>query len=150
MNNIMLPAANHIVTVRNKLICKLIELNLSYAQIQHLDLCSVMIGAVLSIRIESGCDFITLTGEAKRSLNAWQILRPRSNPRSSALFITLRGKRTGQRISLSAIRHIGRQSSSKALIIRFGEHSENSNRKKDETNGTRNTPALRVIHGGRS
>ncbi len=147
MSGAAFPTENQSLEVRNKLICRLIELNLSHSQVRRLDLCCVRNGAGLSIQGEQGCSFITLTGESKSLLNAWQMLRPRSNPKSDALFITLRGKCAGQRISIPAIRHVARKSGCKPLSVRFEDYAELANDKHADL--IQNQPALRVIQGGR-
>jgi len=101
-----------------------------------------MNGAVVRVQGEDGYSFITLTGEEKNRLNAWQIIRPRSKPKSEALFITLRGKNAGQRMSIKSIRRIAQQADAKPLNIRFCEFSESKNVKTTP-------PRLRVIQGGR-
>jgi len=106
-----------------------------------------MNGAVVRVQGEDGYSFITLTGEEKNRLNAWQIIRPRSKPKSEALFITLRGKNAGQRMSIKSIRRIARQADAKPFLnIRFAERSENQNAGAEII---QDKLALRVIQGGR-
>ncbi len=142
MNSHQLPTATQSATARNRLIRALDERMVSYQQIQRLNLSAVMCGASLRVGDEQGISMLPLSGDAKRALNGWAILRPRSNPKSDALFITLRGKNAGQRMSIAAIRRVARQGNAKPLNIRFSEFSETS-----KCEG--NTPMLRVIQGGR-
>jgi len=142
----ILPHPDQVFSVRSQLICSLVERGVTYQQIQRLNLCAVMNGAAVGIRIGDKCYFVTLSGKGKDSLNDWQTLRPRGNPRGDALFITLRGKNTGQRMSVSAIRRIARQSGARPLNIRFGDFSENSERVEHKPESK---PKLRVIQGGR-
>jgi len=141
MSNVMLPAATQSATARNQLIRALDQRMVSYLQIQRLNLSAVMCGATLMVGDEQR-SMIPLSGDAKRALNDWQILRPRSNPKSDALFITLTGKNAGRRMTVAAIRRIARQDNAKLLNIRFGEFSESQNVKTTP-------PRLRVIQGGR-
>ena len=147
MNSYQLPAANQSAVARNRLICSLVERLVSYQQIQRLNLSAVMCGASLRVGDEQDRCMVPLSGDAQRALNDWQILRPRSNPKSDALFVALSGKNTGKRLSVEAIRRIARQADAKPLNIRFGEFSENSEACEDSIQ--ENKPKLRVIQGGR-
>lgn len=125
------PAADQIYVLRNKLILALGEVNISPAEIMRMNLSSISRGALLRIDALDGASFITLAGDAKNLLNGWQMLRPRGNPKGDALFIALRGKLAGQRLSVKSIR---------AIISKTGNAQAQKTRRKEQ---------FQVIQGGR-
>jgi len=125
------PTADEIYALRNNLICSLVSLNISPAETMRLNLPCILRGSVLRIDARDGASFITLTGAAKERLNGWQMLRPRGNPKGEALFISLRGKCAGQRLSVKAIR---------AIVKKNGQVQEHKTKMKEQ---------FQVIQGGR-